>query len=417
MKVFTAPTVQEAMVKVKSELGIDAVILHTKRFHKGGFLGYKGKEMVEVTAAIEDAPVPVKPKTLPKESIVPQNVIANYVANANDASIENNQLASVAPINEGDGLPVQKQQAVEENLLMNANDDKRTLEKEQADKIMQLQHELDNMKIMLDKVMSESSKNKVETKSLIDMLRDSEVQDSVAQDIIADIYDEAILADGKSDQTAATLERYFTRNFHAPKEIEISENKCQVVALIGTTGVGKTTTIAKLAAKFVLEKNCDIALITADTYRISAVEQLKTYSDIIGVPLDIVYSPVELKASINKYRDKQLVLIDTAGRSQHNDFQMQELREFLEVDESIQKYLVMSSITRYKDAVDIVRKFSACTPDSVLFTKLDETSSVGMIINLIHQYPIVLSYLTNGQSVPDDICRAQPEQLVKMLLR
>jgi flagellar biosynthesis protein FlhF len=199
--------------------------------------------------------------------------------------------------------------------------------------------------------------------------------------------------------------------------IDIGADQTKIVALIGATGVGKTTTIAKIAANFVLDKACSVALITADTYRISAVEQLKTYSDIIGVPLEIVYSPDELRLAIDKHRDKQLILIDTAGRSQHNEFQLEELKCLLAVVPDIEKHLVLSATTKYKDAVDILRKFSLCEPDKVLFTKVDETSTVGAIINLVHQYPITLSYITNGQSVPDDIVVADSKELAKLLLR
>ena len=191
----------------------------------------------------------------------------------------------------------------------------------------------------------------------------------------------------------------------------------RTVALIGATGVGKTTTLAKIAARFVLEKGVKAALITADTYRISAVEQLKTYSDIIGLPLEIVYTPQELKVALHKHRDKDLLLIDTAGRSQHNEYQMKELQEFLAVDKRIEKHLVMSATTKSRDAADILEKFSVCNPDRVIFTKTDETSSVGLILNLLRDKEIALSYLTNGQSVPDDIIPATPAQLAELLLR
>jgi flagellar biosynthesis protein FlhF len=187
--------------------------------------------------------------------------------------------------------------------------------------------------------------------------------------------------------------------------------------LIGATGVGKTTTLAKIAARFVLEKGVKAALITADTYRISAVEQLKTYSDIIGLPLEIVYSPDELKVAIHKHKDKDLVLIDTAGRSQHNDYQMKELQDFLSVDGRIEKHLVMSATTKERDAEDILEKFSVCKPDRVIFTKTDETGSVGLILNLLSKRDIAVSFLTNGQSVPDDIIPATPAELARLLLR
>lgn len=406
VKVFTAATVQEAMNQVKNELGIDAVILHTKRFHKGGFLGYMGKEMVEVTAAVDDLPKSVK-KSVTKEVIVPKKAIANYTK-------------QLAPEPEGSMVApaidsLQQRREAGNNGV--AVDSVTKVEEQQAEKIMQLQRELDRMKIMLEKVIDESSKEKTETKSLLEILNENEIQDKVAQEMIADIFDEDILQNKDPVKTQEVLKDYFHRRFRSAEEIQISENDQKIVALIGTTGVGKTTTIAKLAANFVLEKGCSVALITADTYRISAVEQLKTYSDIIGLPLEIVYTPAELKAAINKHSDKQLILIDTAGRSQHNDFQLDELKELVNVDSKIEKHLVLSATTKYKDVVDIVRKFSICLPDKVLFTKVDETSSIGGIINLVHQYPIVLSYFTNGQSVPDDITLADSSKLAELILR
>ena len=155
----------------------------------------------------------------------------------------------------------------------------------------------------------------------------------------------------------------------------------------------------------------------ADAYRISAVEQLKTYADIIGVPLTIVYTPEELKVALHKYADKDLVLVDTAGRSQHNSYQMQELQDFLQAAPQLEKHLVLSATTKEQDAAQILQKFSACEPDHIIFTKTDETSSLGMILNLLYQQDVSLSFLTNGQSVPDDIVPATPDALAELLLR
>ena len=193
--------------------------------------------------------------------------------------------------------------------------------------------------------------------------------------------------------------------------LELKARKRKIAALLGPTGVGKTTTLAKIAAQCVLEKGVSTAFITADTYRISAVEQLKTYADIFGLPIAIVYTPDELKEAIQKFRQKQLILIDTAGRSQHNRRQMAELNQ------NIEKYLVLSATTKNEDAKDIVDKFSVCKPDKVIFTKTDETKSLGIILNILRKKAMRLSYLTNGQSVPDDIVPAQAEKLAELFLR
>ena len=158
-------------------------------------------------------------------------------------------------------------------------------------------------------------------------------------------------------------------------------------------------------------------MITADTYRISAVEQLKTYSDILGLPLEIVYNPQALQEAIEKHRDKQLILLDTAGRSQYNAYQMKELSELLNIDADIEKHLVMSATTKTSDGLELLDNFSLCKPDRVIFTKVDETKTHGIILNILHRRKAALSYLTNGQSVPDDIEPASIEKLAELLLR
>lgn len=403
---------QEAMGQVKSELGIDAVILHTRRFHKGGFLGYLGKEMVEVTAAVDDTPKPVAIKSTLAEPIVPRKVVKQY--QSPPLEIEDEMKKDADKRNGSEEMIAKKMNKADKDKLEELE---KKFESHQEEKIMQLQREIESMKTMLEKVIGEVPENKIETISLLDALLENEVSEKVAQAMVSGILDVGVLKNKDLPEAALHIADYFNQTIKPPAGIEISEGETKIVALIGATGVGKTTTIAKIAANFVLEKGCSVALITADTYRISAVEQLKTYSDIIGLPIEIVYSPVELKLAIDKHRDKQLILIDTAGRSQHNEFQLMELRDLLMAEPDIEKHLVLSATTKYKDLVDIVRRFAVCIPDKVLFTKVDETSSIGVVVNLLHQYPITLSYLTNGQSVPDDIIVADSHKLAELILR
>ncbi|MDF2635437.1 MAG: flhF [Pelosinus sp.] len=420
VKVFTASSMQEAMSQVKSQLGIDAVILHTRRFHKGGILGYMGKEMIEVTAAVEDKPLVTATPSLSlvsSEAMVPQNIVKQY-QNAGSKLPASSILDASKVKDEVTENNLNKSEVKqEENTLQIKPIEENESSTEKDDKILKLQQELDNMKKMLEQVINAVPQNKVETMSLFDALTENEVDSKIAEEIVTNILDEAVLNNKDLPETVDFLADYFEQALRPARGIDIGADQTKIVALIGATGVGKTTTIAKIAANFVLDKACSVALITADTYRISAVEQLKTYSDIIGVPLEIVYSPDELRLAIDKHRDKQLILIDTAGRSQHNEFQLEELKCLLAVVPDIEKHLVLSATTKYKDAVDILRKFSLCEPDKVLFTKVDETSTVGAIINLVHQYPITLSYITNGQSVPDDIVVADSKELAKLLLR
>ena len=285
-------------------------------------------------------------------------------------------------------------------------------------RIRQLEDELIQMKTLLAQVMSSSPEQEKETVSMQDALKAQDIDDDIITDMIRRMPPEAVMGDKDAPEAAKALKGYLFRALRLQEGIILrKDNKPKIVALIGATGVGKTTTLAKIAARFVLEQGVSAALITADTYRISAVEQLKTYSDIIGLPLEIVYAPDELKDAIRKHRDKQLILIDTAGRSQHNESQMKELRDFLAADEGIERHLVLSATTKNRDAMDILGKFSECRPDHIIFTKTDETASLGLIVNLLSKSRASLSYLTTGQSVPDDIFPARADTLAGLLLR
>ena len=286
---------------------------------------------------------------------------------------------------------------------------------ESQDKIKKLENEIAQMKALLAQVMGKD--NKQGSISLHEALRRQEVNEDILNSMAAQAEAGETLADSQSREAKSTLVKFLNENINFSEGIKLNRHGVRIAALLGTTGVGKTTTLAKIAAKFVLEQGISAALITADTYRISAVEQLRTYSDILGLPLEIVYSPAELSKAINKHRNKDLILIDTAGRSQHNEYQMKELQEFLRANQRIEKHIVLSTTTKSSDANDILEKFSVCEPDKIIFTKTDETASLGLLVNLLFKQKLSLSYLTNGQSVPDDIIPASAEVLADLLLR
>ena len=505
IKSFKAPTLKEAMANVKSELGVDAVILHTNKIKKGGILGFHAKEIVEVIAAVEDEPVvkeqkpamdtgavseavlqaaaaarasrnsaselepqPMQPQ--PTGNFTPRNMVSQYqtagtieaishamaqntpsptfgevLASVNraqeqaDQPVVNEQAASVAPavdMNPGVEQPVVKEEPVEpvseaEEKLVSAESDAEqfTPEKDaetasedsndldvKEQEILDLQNQLEEMKSML----VEMSRNKNEAGGIPNLQRAMEAQgisQHVLEDMISKLNGTEILAPQNSIKALKALEKYVRKAIRIANGITLYSDKPKIVALIGPTGVGKTTTLAKIAAKFVLEEGAKVALITADTYRISAVEQLKTYSDILGLPLEIVYNPQALQEAIEKHRDKQLILLDTAGRSQYNAYQMKELSELLNIDADIEKHLVMSATTKTSDGLELLDNFSLCKPDRVIFTKVDETKTHGIILNILHRRKAALSYLTNGQSVPDDIEPASIEKLAELLLR
>jgi flagellar biosynthesis protein FlhF len=188
------------------------------------------------------------------------------------------------------------------------------------------------------------------------------------------------------------------------------------VAFIGPTGVGKTTTIAKLAANFALQQGKSVGLITIDTYRIAAVEQLRIYADIINIPLEVVLTVYEMKRALEKLKDKDLILIDTAGRSQNNKMQMSELKAFLEVIDPDETHLVLSTITNYQNVMDTIDKFKCLDFDKLLFTKLDEAVNFGLILSVITKVSKSMSYLTMGQNVPDDIEIGDSRYIAELIL-
>lgn len=361
---FTAESMQDAMAQVKGDLGRDAVILHTRRFRKGGFLGFFSKEMVEVMAAVETPALTTVEKKAPQFTALP--VVAK--------------------------------------------------EKEET-KITALQLELANMRKMIEQLLYKMPKTDIQVSPLFELLVKNDVDSQIAENLIKGLPDDQSAAGSDALGVRQLLLERVSNYLQKVDGISIPSVGTKKVALIGPTGVGKTTTIAKLAANFTIKERCKVALVTADTYRISAVEQLKTYADIIGVPLEIVYTSDELKAALYRHRDKQLVLIDTAGRSPRNDFQLAELQALLEIDPYIETHLVLSATTKYKDALDIVNKFSVCSPQKFLFTKSDESSNLGVILNLLYQFPTALSYVTTGQNVPDDIELANPHKLANLILR
>lgn len=199
--------------------------------------------------------------------------------------------------------------------------------------------------------------------------------------------------------------------------IRVQEGR-KVVMLVGPTGVGKTTTVAKLAARFALEgEEHSVALVTSDTYRIAAVQQLQTYSDIIDIPLEVVYDPEELKQVLNgRFKSYELVFIDTAGSSWDDQIQLGRLKNFRDIKEIDEVHLLLGLNTRSEDISVITEKFSLLRPDRVLLSKIDETCSYGNILNIRDKIDLSYSYITNGQDVPDDIEMARKEKLADYLL-
>jgi flagellar biosynthesis protein FlhF len=190
----------------------------------------------------------------------------------------------------------------------------------------------------------------------------------------------------------------------------------RLVALVGPTGVGKTTTIAKLAANFRLREKRKVGLITVDTYRIAAVEQLRTYADIIDLPMEIVATPREMHQAVARMADLDLILMDTAGRSPRDDVKIQELRAMLAEASPDEVHLVLSSVASAASLSKTAEQFAAVGVTALVLTKLDEAASLGNLLPLVRTSGLPLSYLTYGQNVPDDIAPAEAGRLARVVL-
>lgn len=190
----------------------------------------------------------------------------------------------------------------------------------------------------------------------------------------------------------------------------------RIVYVAGPTGVGKTTTIAKLAAEQMFKKQRKVGFITSDTYRISAVEQLRTYASILNVPLEVVQSPGDTQRAISRLENCDLIFMDTAGRNYRNELLVSELQSLLAPVENSETFLVMSMTSKSADMVQITEHFSKYGLDKVIFTKMDETGSCGPLFNLLHRFPLKLAYVANGQNVPDDLLKPDADSLSKQLL-
>lgn len=384
IKKFQAPTETEAMLMAKEEMGSAAVIMNIKTIKQRGMARLFKKDIVEVTAALEERiptdKLPTKTIDLiTKEQILPE-------------------------------LELPKTNAIEEKLD--------NLQNILESKISNSEKDTDISED--DKKAEENSVNLKFIQLVYRQLIENEVDEKYANQILGEI-ESSLKKESNVDSILAGIYQKIILKLGQPKAIEVDEKKGKIIFFVGPTGVGKTTTIAKLASYFKLEKKAKIALITSDTYRIAAVEQLRTYANILDVPLSVVYTLEEFNNSVKMFEGYDLILVDTAGRSHKNDEQCNEMFHLIEdcvISEQLVKevYLVLSAATKYKDLLKINQVYSHIKKYSIIFTKLDETTCLGNILNMKLATGVPLSYVTSGQAVPDDISIIDAQKIARSLL-
>ena len=248
-------------------------------------------------------------------------------------------------------------------------------------------------------------------------LLDAELDDEEARDLISRVKQEADPATlANAAATRALLAAIVESHVRAAPPISVRNGKRHVVALVGPTGVGKTTTIAKLAANFRLREGVRMGLVTVDTYRIAAVEQLRTYAEIIDLPMKVVTSPLEMRRALDELSGLDLVLIDTAGRSPRDELKIQELKSLLAEAQVDEVQLVMSLTASLKSLQATAQKFAAAGTTSMILTKLDEAAGAGALFSAARRVPLPISYLTTGQDVPEDIEPANARRITRLIL-
>jgi flagellar biosynthesis protein FlhF len=385
IKRYEAATIQEALQKVKKDLGPEAVILYTKTFRKGGVLGLFGKPMAEITAGVElnlmddvakrrvaiATPAPVSPKA-PLESIL-RTVAASGA--------------------------VDPQYGVRKALQRDLNEMKTTVSAPTA--VLK-----DSAAPILSEVFARFRKK---------MLR-QEVEEFILQRMV-----QGMLADRvdpeKDEETIAWMTPFIEKSLKIAPPPAFG-GVTRVAAFVGPTGVGKTTTLAKLAARYSLVERKRVVMVTADTYRIAATEQLKTYGRIMGVPVEIANTADEMPEIIAKHQGVDWVLLDTAGRSPTNEDQMSDLKQFVFKSQPDETHLVLSATTKYLEMLRIVERFGGAVPlNRLIFTKMDETKYYGALLNLMMNFQIPLSFCATGQNVPDDLEIPEPSRLAETVSR
>lgn len=401
VKRFTGDNVADTMNKIKRDLGSDAVILQTRQIKEGGFLGFFAKTRVEITAAIEEKPfnnVRVAGDLAESYQTVNTDAIKKAYEAYRDKENEN---AAEKEVKE----PEKSTGAFDQNLLESAQSE-----------IREMHSILKELKGHITKGDEEKFITSQPMDKWATFLTKRGVSNEMAEQVISKVRND--VAHEHRNNNSIFFERLRKQVYNLCSNTETirpRKSRTTVVALIGPTGVGKTTTIGKLAAGFSIIERRKVALVTADTYRVAAVEQLKTFGEIIGVPVEVVMTPEGLKEAIERHSDKELIFIDTAGRSPHHDIHMSELEGFLKKAKPDLTMLVMSVTTNVPDQLKAYERFKNLSTHMIL-TKLDEGYSLGSILDLVAQTNIPVAYLTNGQNVPDDIDAATPEKLTKCVL-
>jgi flagellar biosynthesis protein FlhF len=462
VKRYVVDTLPDALNKIRQELGKDAVILNTKQVKVGGILGLFGKKKVEVIAAIDNQSSEADKHQQPAGAVATATldrpasspVVSGAVAAQAYRSVsqrpapaepspDQSRPAQTPPIKAEAAAPASAplsgpispdEQAIDRFKRAAAQTIQQAAARQPARPSgsaavggdldpRELLEEIKEMKALVAR-LTDGTATAAGSAARPDPFAPVE-QRLIAQGVLPSVAEElkqrALTAGGvpleRLDEDAArSLMGEQLQQLFAQTPASGIAADSRIIQFIGPTGVGKTTTIAKLAAEQVLRRNQKVGFITSDTYRIAAIDQLKTYATILNVPVEVVFSPDEMTGALERLSDRSLIFMDTAGRNYRDATSIAYLDGLISNHGESETYLVLSLVSKYEDIRAIIENFRHVRIDKVLWTKMDETTSYGSIVNVLHEYALPLSYVTNGQNVPDDISILQPEKIVQHLL-
>lgn len=438
-----ARTLEEAWREVRRQYGPEALVINTSDVYEGGILGLFARKMVEVTACVpvdalaaqvrtpgapgsaamrkygEAGKAVTRPAAAPASP--PGETVEYFERLVRDAQQRMN--AAPAARSETPAAPARAEApAAQANSPRSQAAPSPVLpfpKPESAATSPAVQRELQEIREMMEVLYAESpgaglpSEFAPHYRTLIER----GVSRKVAAVLIGAVMKNSDLALMRDQRVfAERLHMEVRKILHGTGGLAVRAGECRVVALCGATGVGKTTNLAKLAAYFAVRERARVALITADTYRVAAAEQLKVYANIIGLPMKVVHNERDMDDALREFGGHDLVLIDTAGGSQFNLEQINDLKNCLRAARPHETMLVMSASTPLDDMRNIVANFKCCNPTSVLFTKIDETRQYGAMLSVLAESGLPMSYLSTGQNVPDDICLASPAVMANLIL-
>ncbi len=374
IKRYVVTHLREAMPLIRQELGQDAVILNTKKVKVGGIFGLFQKQRLEVLAALDEEKVA-------KE----ETEFATLLQSEKKRREE-------APERVEEQTPkVDKQPEAETQVL----------------------GELKSMKEIMMQMM-ENERLPKQLKPVQAFLEAQEFSQGIRSGVMAELLIKSKSYPGYTKEDAFTwMRQEFAKRIKNYPSIR-SESK-KIRCFVGPTGVGKTTTIAKIAGHLLLKERQSVGLITSDTYRIAAVEQLRTYADILGIPMEVVQSTADLEQSLERLSTCDIILMDTAGRNYQQYGYITQLETLLSGQE-LSITLMLSLTHRYSDMRLIADNFQSLGVSEVMMTKMDETTVRGPIFNFMEDYNLPITVLTTGQNVPDDLVRTTPEFLLDLVM-